>query len=96
MTEWIFAQEDPSEELAKLHFFSIKKKEPAGNVEFTIKVYEFVQRNTLNMKFFAQADKQVNQKGAPFIPFGWGETLLQALSDCVHSIRQFPYQGETP
>jgi hypothetical protein len=96
MTEWIFAQAEPSEELARLHFFSIKKKEPGGNVEFTIKVYEFVQRNALNMKFFAQADKQVNQQGAPFAPFGWGETLLEALSECVHAIRQFPYQGEIP
>jgi hypothetical protein len=96
MTEWIFAQADPSEELAKLHYFSIKKKAPGGNVEFTIKVHEFVQRNALNMKFFAQADKQVNQQAAPFVPFGWGETLLEALSECVHAIRQFPYQGELP
>jgi hypothetical protein len=95
MTEWIFAQEDPVEELAKLHFFSIKKKVYEENIEFTIRVYEFVQRNALNMKYFAQADKQVNQKGAPFTPFGWGETLLEALSDCVHAIRQFPYQDET-
>lgn len=96
MTEWIFAQADPSEELARLHLFSIKKKEPGGNVEFTIKVYEYVQRNALNMKFFAQADKEVNQRAAPFVPFGWGETLLEALSECVHAIRQFPYQGEIP
>lgn len=92
MTEWIFAQENPSEELARLHFFSIKKKGAGGDVEFTIKVYEYVQRNTLNMKFFAQADREVNQEGAPFIPFGWGETLLEALSECVHAIRQFPCQ----
>ncbi len=96
MTEWIFAQADPAEELAKLHFFSIKKKEAGENVEFTIKVYEFVQRNALNMKFFAQADKQVNQQAAPFVPFGWGETLLEALSECVHAIRQFPCQGDNP
>ncbi len=94
MTEWIFAQADPSEELAKLHHFSIKKKDPRGEVIFTITVHEYVQRNTLNMKFFAQADKQVNQKGAPFTPFGWGETLLEALSECVHTIREFPYEGE--
>jgi hypothetical protein len=96
MTDWIFAQADPSEELAKLHFFSIKKEEAGGKVEFTIKVYEFVQRNALNMKFFAQADKQVNQPAAPFVPFGWGETLLEALSECVHTIRRFPCQGEIP
>jgi hypothetical protein len=94
MTDWIFAQEDPSEELAKLHFFAIKKHEPGGNVEFTITVHEYIQRNALNMRFFAQADKHVNQEGAPFTPFGWGETLLEALSECVHIIRQYPYQGE--
>lgn len=97
MTDWIFAQESPSEELAKLHFFSIKKKVPDGMVEFTITVHEYVQRNALNMRFFAQADKEVNQEGAPFFPFGWGETLLEALSECVHGIRSFPCQiGDGP
>jgi len=93
MTEWIFAQADPSEELAMLHLFAIKKKVPGGDVEFTITVHEYVQRNALNMRFFAQADKQVNQNAAPFTPFGWGETLLEALSECVHAIREFPYQS---
>lgn len=96
MTEWTFAQADSSEELAKLHFFSIKKSAPGGNVEFTIKVYEFVQRNALNMKFFAQADKEVNQRLAPFVPFGWGETLLEALSECANAIRQYPCQVDSP
>ncbi len=96
MTEWTFAQADPSEELAKLHLFSIKKSVPGGNVEFTIKVYEFVQRNALNMKFFAQADKEVNQRLAPFVPFGWGETLLEALSECANAIRQYPCQVDSP
>ncbi len=93
MTDWIFAQADPSEELAKLHFFAIKKKESAGTVEFFITVHEYVQRNALNMRFFAQADKEINQAAVPFTPFGWGETLLDALSECVHAIRQYPYQG---
>ena len=96
MTEWTFAQADRSEELAKLYFFSIKKSAPGGHVEFTIKVYEFVQRNALNMKFFAQADKEVNQRLAPFVPFGWGETLLEALSECANAIRQYPSQSDIP
>ncbi len=94
MTDWVFAQADPSEELAKLHFFAVKKKDPSGDVEFTITVHEYVQRNALNMRYFAQADKEINQEAVPFIPFGWGETLLDALSECVHSIRQFPYNGK--
>jgi hypothetical protein len=95
MTDWIFAQANPSEELAKLHFFAVKKSEPGGSVEFNITVHEYVQRNALNMRFFAQADKQVNQDGVPFIPFGWGETLLEALGECVQNIRQYPYRDET-
>jgi hypothetical protein len=46
------------------------------------------------MRFFAQADKQLNQEAAPFLPFGWGDSLLEALRECVSSIRRFPYQGQ--
>jgi hypothetical protein len=46
------------------------------------------------MRFFAQADKQTNQKSAPFTPTGWGESLLQALSECVRAIHRFPYEGD--
>jgi hypothetical protein len=35
------------------------------------------------MRFFAQADKQTNQRTAPFTPVGWGSTLLKALTECV-------------
>lgn len=94
MSDWTFAQSDPSEELAKLHFFSVKKRQAEGDVEFTIKVREYVGRNSANMRFFATADKQTNQKTAPFTPFGWGETLLGALSECVKAVHRFPYEGE--
>src|SRR5262245_14176973 len=33
MKEWAFAQTDPSEELAEVHFFSMKKKSGSGDVE---------------------------------------------------------------
>ncbi len=95
MQEWTFAQTDPSEELAQLHFFSMKKRQPEGDVEFLITVREYATRTKLSMAFFAQADKQTNQKAAPFTPSGWGETLLQALSECVQAIHRFPYQGES-
>ena len=93
MSEWEFVQADPSEDLAELHLFSIKKKQAAGDVEFVITVKEYAERNTQYMRFFAQADKQVNQKTAPFRPFGWGESLIQALSECIKSIRQYPYEA---
>jgi hypothetical protein len=94
MSEWEFAQSQPSDELAKLHFFSMKKRQPEGDIEFTIRVREYVDRNPQKMRFFAEADKKTNQKTAPFTPFGWGETLLQALSECVRAIHRFPYEGE--
>ena len=39
-------------------------------------------------------DKQTNQKTAAYTPCGWGQTLLQALADCVKAIQRFPYEGE--
>jgi hypothetical protein len=79
---------DPDEELAQLHYFSIKK----GEVEFVIAVKEYAQRNRQHMRFFAQSDKPVNQKTAPFLPFGWGETLSGAISECLKIIRKYPYE----
>jgi hypothetical protein len=94
MSEWTFAQTQSSDELAKLHFFSIKKCQPDGDIEFIITVKEYVDRNQYHMRFFAEADKQTNQKSAPFTPFGWGESLLQALSECVRAVHRFPYEGK--
>ena len=90
MAEWVYAQTDPAEELAQLHYFSFKKRQPDGEIEFVITVKEFASRNTLQMQFYAQADKEVNQGTAPFRPFGWGDTLLGALSECLRAIRQHP------
>jgi len=44
------------------------------------------------MRFLAQADKQTNQKTAPYTPMGWGSSLLQALAECMKGIRKFPYE----
>jgi len=94
MTDWVYAQSDPAEELAQLHFFSMKKRQPGGEIEFIITVREYAERNQQAMKFFAQADKQVNQKTAPLTPFGWGPTLLAALGECMKAIRHYPYEGD--
>lgn len=88
---WVHAQEDLAEELAKLHYFSFKKRHREAEVEFVITVKEFACRNALQMRFYAQADKEINQRTAPFRPFGSGDSLLQALSECVKAIRQYPY-----
>jgi hypothetical protein len=95
MKDWGFAQTHPSQELAELHFFSIKKKHAGGEVEIGITVKEFVTPSEPTMHFFAQADKEVNQGTAPFKPMGWGKTMLDALAECIRSINKFPYEGDS-
>jgi hypothetical protein len=94
VAEWVYAQKDSDEELAQLHYFSFKKRSPEGEVEFVITVKEFASRNALQMRFYAQADKEINQGTVPFRPFGWGDTLLNALSECLRAIRQYPDDPE--
>jgi hypothetical protein len=96
MAEWTYAQNDPSEELALLHQFSFKKLQDGDAVEFRVTVKEYAERNALQMRFFAQADREVNQDAVPFVPFGWGPTLLDALGECLKGIRQYPCQAGSP
>ena len=92
MAEWVHAQNDPAEELAQLHYFSFKKRQLEGEIEFVITVKEFASRNAVQMRFYAQADKEINQRTAPFRPFGSGDSLLGALTECLRAIRQYPYE----
>jgi hypothetical protein len=94
MTEWRFAQRDPAEQLARLHQFAMKKAGAAGEVEFLITVREYITPKDPSMPFFAVADKEVNQRAAPYTPCGWGATLLEALSACMEGVRRFPYEPE--
>ncbi len=95
MAEWEYARADASEELAELRVFSMKKHQPGGDVTFCITVREYaVPPPGQHLRFFAESDKQVNQKTAAFLPSGWGSSQLKALSDCMKLIRQFPYEGE--
>ncbi|MBI4904427.1 MAG: hypothetical protein HY820_12370 [Acidobacteria bacterium] len=94
MSDWTFAQRDPSEQLAKLHHFSMKKKQAEGDVEFLITIYEYVIPPDPAMPFYAVTDRQTNQKSVPFHPVGWGRTLLEALSRCREAIMRFNYEGE--
>lgn len=91
--EWTMAQTHPSEELAQVYYFSMKKHQEDGDIEFLITVKEYATPKDESMRFVAQADKQTNQKTAPFTPSGWGNTLLKALADCIQNIRRFPYEG---
>ena len=88
-----FCPSNRSEELAQLHFFSMKKHESGRDIEFLITVREYATPPDPGRRFFAQTDKQTNQKTAPFTPSGWGSTLLKALSECVQAVHQFPYEG---
>jgi len=92
MRDWGFAQTHPSQELAQLHYFTVQKEHPGGQVEFLITIKEFVTPKEPTMHFFAQADKQTNQKTAPYTPSGWGKTMLEALSECIRALNRFPYE----
>lgn len=92
MSEWTYAQQDPSDELCQLHYFSIKKRQADGDVEFVIAIKEFVTPLYPGMRFLAQADKETNQKTAAYTPTGWGSSIVEALSECVKAIRRFPYE----
>ena len=95
MSDWKFAQKDVSEELALLQYFSIKKNQKDGDIEFLVTVKEFAAPPKGQFaRFFAQADKMVNQGTAPILPTGWGNSLLDALCACARMIREFPYEGE--
>jgi len=93
MSEWEFAQAEPEQQLAKVHHFSMCKRQEGGDVEFIITVKEFLTPKDPAMGFFAQADKQTNQGVAPYTPIGWGKTLLAALAQCMREVERFPYRA---
>ena len=93
MEGWKFLEKDPAEALAKLHFFSIKKKRALGEVEARVTVKEFASAKTTDMNFYAVADIELNQKAMKFQPCGWGETLLSAVTECLRNLRKFEYEG---
>jgi hypothetical protein len=92
LEDWGYAQTDASEQLARMHYFSMLKKHDGGQVEMTITVKEFFTPEDPAMPFLATVDKPLNQKTIPYIARGWGKTMLQALSACIREINRFPYQ----
>jgi hypothetical protein len=93
MSEWEFAQAEPEQQLAKVHLFSMVKRQDGGDVEFMITVKEYLTPKDPAMGYFAEADKQTNQGVAPYTPIGWGKTLLAALAQCMREVERFPYNG---
>ena len=93
MSDWKYLQRDPSEGLARLHFFSVKKKHPAGEIEARITVKEFATADMRDLQFFAVADIELNQKTMKFQPVGWSETLMGALAECLRNLRKFEYEA---
>ena len=93
MSDWKYAQKDPEERLAQLHFFSVRKKHSSGEIETRITVQEFATPEIGALQFFAMADIELNQKTAKFQPSGWSNTLAGALSECLKNLRRFEYEG---
>jgi hypothetical protein len=93
MSDWKYVQLDPSEALARLHFFSVRKKHPSGEIETRITVREFATPEIGALQFFAMADIELNQKTAKFQPSGWSDTLMGALAECLKNLRRFEYEG---
>ena len=94
MAEWEYAQGRPEDRLAKIDTYSVVTLQNGREIEFQITMREYVTPKDPVMKFFAQSNRQTNQKTMPFTPTGWGTTLLKALSDCITAIHKFPYEGD--
>src|ERR1700733_2450405 len=62
MSDWKHAQKDESEALARLHFFSVKKKHSSGDLDVRITIQEFATPKIGALEFFARADIELNQK----------------------------------
>lgn len=92
MTEWTFAQQNPSEQLCRIQHFAVTKKFDGGEEEFLITVREYITPPDPAMKFVAKSDKQTNQKSAAYTPIGWGPSLMVALAECIRAINKFPYE----
>lgn len=93
MAEWTYVETEPFERFCQIQSFGLTKRQGDKDIEFVITVKEFVNPPDPAMRFLAQADKQTNQKTAPYTPVGWGPNLSVALYECVKAIRRFPYEA---
>ena len=95
MSDWKQAQKDKSEALARLHFFTVKKKHSSGDLDVRITIQKFATPEIGALELFATADIELNQKIATFQPVGWSNTLLGALGECLKNLRRFEYEGRS-
>ena len=70
MAEWVYAQTDPAEELAQLSYFSFKKRQPEGEIEFVDHCERVCVQERGANAVYAQADRQVNQRSRA-VPSLW-------------------------
>jgi hypothetical protein len=92
MENWKYVRRDSSEALANPHFFSVTKKHASGEIEIRITIKEFATPSNTDLAFFAQADIELNQKALRFRPFGWHETMMGALAECMRNVRRFDFE----
>jgi len=92
LAEWTYIQTEASERFCHIQYFGYTKRQRSSEVDFVITVKEYTNPTDPAMKFFAEADKQTNQKIAPYTPIGWGPNLSTALYECVKAIRRFDYE----
>jgi len=92
MDDWKYAQKHPSEHLAKLHFFSVTKKQGDREFEIRITVKEFALPDIGVLNFFAMADVAFDPV-TKYQPSGWSNSLMGALAECLHNVHKFDYQG---
>ena len=92
---WEYLSDDPNLGLIKLHHFLVCRLQEGREIEFPVTVREYPEGSRKGpLRYFAQTDKQTNQKTAPYTPSGWGPTIDEALSACLKEIQRFPYEGE--
>ena len=90
--DWKYVQRHPSDGLAQLHFFSVKKKHAKGEIDVRITVHEFATPDIGALQFFAMADVVLNRNTAPYQPSGWSDTLMGALAECLKNLHRFEYE----
>jgi hypothetical protein len=90
--DWKYVQRHPSDGLAQLHFFSVKKEHAKGVIDVRITVREFATPDIGALQFFAMADVVLNQNAAPYQPSGWSDTLMGALAECLKNLQRFEYE----
>ena len=94
MSDWKFAQQADAEELALLHHFSFKKYQNGAEIPFVITVREFVTAPKGQFsRFFAQADKEVNQKAGAILRNGGRIINMSSVSGQLGLFGQANYSS---